>query len=56
MGINTYKEPVVSMREDCLICKRDILFKIHAETQGQLHYALDFFHQGHDIIQIEKNI
>ena len=32
------------------------LFKIHAETKGQLHYALDFFHQGHDIFQIEENI
>lgn len=32
------------------------LFKIHAETQGQLHYALDFFHQGHEIFQIEENI
>ena len=32
------------------------LFKIHAETKGQLDYALDFFHQGHDIFQIEENI
>lgn len=32
------------------------LFKIHAETQVQLNYALDFFHQGHDIFQIEENI
>jgi len=32
------------------------LFKIHAETQGQLHYALDFFKEGHDIFQIEENI
>ena len=35
--------------------KSQPLIKIHAETQGQLHYALDFFHQGHDIFQIEKN-
>lgn len=36
--------------------KSQALFKIHAETQAQLHYALDFFHEGHDIFQIEKNI
>lgn len=33
--------------------KSQALFKIHAETQGQLHYALDFFHEGHDIVHIE---
>lgn len=31
------------------------LFIIHAETKGQLHYALDFLKQGHDIFQIEVN-
>ena len=36
--------------------KSQALFKIHAETKGQLHYALDFFNEGHDIFQIEKNI
>jgi thymidine phosphorylase len=36
--------------------KSQALFKIHAETRGQLHYALDFFNEGHDIFQIEKNI
>lgn len=36
--------------------KSQALFKIHAETQAQLHYALDFFHEGHNIFQIEKNI
>lgn len=36
--------------------KSQALFKIHAETQGQLHYALDFFQEGHDIFQIEENI
>ncbi|HVT62053.1 MAG TPA: thymidine phosphorylase, partial [Legionellaceae bacterium] len=36
--------------------KSQTLFKIHAETRGQLHYALDFFQEGHDIFQIEENI
>lgn len=31
------------------------LVQIHAETQGQLHYALDYYHQGHDIFQIESH-
>ena len=29
------------------------LFKIYAETQGELRYALDFLKQGHEIFQIE---
>ena len=30
------------------------LFKIHAQTQGELNYALDFItQQGHEIFQIE---
>lgn len=41
---------------DSIVEKSQPLFKIHAETQGQLHYALNFFHQGHDIFQIEKNM
>lgn len=36
--------------------KSQALFKIHAETKGQLHYALDFFQEGHDIFQIEQTI
>jgi thymidine phosphorylase len=36
--------------------KSQVLFKIHAETKGQLHYALNFFNEGHDIFQIEENI
>lgn len=36
--------------------KSQALFKIHAETKGQLHYALNFFNEGHDIFQIEENI
>lgn len=36
--------------------KSQALFKIYAETKGQLHYALDFFNEGHDIFQIEENI
>lgn len=35
--------------------KSQPLFKIYAETKGQLHYALDFFRQGHDIFQIEHS-
>jgi thymidine phosphorylase len=38
------------------VAKSQPLFKIHAETQGQLHYALEFFQHGHDIFQIEENI
>ncbi len=41
---------------DSIVNKSQPLFKIHAETQGQLRYALDFFHQGHDIFQIEENM
>ncbi|MFA5959577.1 MAG: thymidine phosphorylase family protein [Tatlockia sp.] len=37
-----------------IIKRSQPLFKLHAETQGQLQYALDFFHQGHDIFQIEE--
>lgn len=29
------------------------LFKLYAETQGELDYALDFLKQGHEIFQIE---
>ncbi|WP_420324154.1 thymidine phosphorylase family protein [Legionella erythra] len=36
--------------------KSQALFKIHAETKGQLHYAVNFFNEGHDIFQIEENI
>lgn len=43
-------------RLNSTIEKSQALFKIHAETQGQLHYALDFFYEGHDIFQIEKII
>lgn len=36
-----------------VVRKSQPLFKIAAETKGQLHYALDFLKQGHDIFQIE---
>lgn len=36
-----------------VVKKSQPLFKIAAETKGQLHYALDFLKQGHDIFQIE---
>ncbi|EHL30460.1 thymidine phosphorylase family protein [Legionella drancourtii] len=36
-----------------IVRKSQPLFKIAAETKGQLHYALDFLKQGHDIFQIE---
>lgn len=38
-----------------IVDKSQPLFKIHAQTQGQLNYALDFLHQGHDIFQIGAN-
>lgn len=44
------------VRLNSTVEKSQALFKIHAETQGQLHYALDFFNDGHDIFQIEENI
>jgi thymidine phosphorylase len=44
------------VRLNSTVKKSQPLFKIYAETQAQLHYALDFFHQGHDIFQIEENI
>lgn len=31
------------------------LFKLYAETKGELHYALDFLKKGHDIFQIEES-
>lgn len=36
-----------------VVCKSQPLFKIHAQTRGELEYALDFLKQGHDIFQIE---
>lgn len=38
-----------------LVEKSQPLFKIHAETQGQLQYALAFLRPGYDIFQIEKS-
>ncbi len=36
-----------------IVAKSQPLFKIYAETHGQLQYALDFLRQGHEIFQIE---
>lgn len=36
-----------------VVTKSQPLFKLYAETQGELHYALDFLQQGHEIFQIE---
>ena len=36
-----------------VVYKSQPLFKIYAETQGELGYALDFLKQGHEIFQIE---
>jgi len=36
-----------------VVGKSQPLFKLYAETQGELDYALDFLKQGHDIFQIE---
>lgn len=38
-----------------IVGKSQPLYKIHAETQGELHYALDFLKQGHEIFQIEAS-
>lgn len=38
-----------------VVSKYQPLFRIEAETKGQLHYALDFLKQGHDIFQIEAS-
>lgn len=38
-----------------IVGKSQPLFKIHAETEGELNYALDFLAQGHEIFQIEEN-
>ena len=36
-----------------IVSKSQPLFKLYAETPGELHYALDFLNQGHEIFQIE---
>lgn len=40
---------------NAIVAKSQPLFKIHAETRGQLQYALNFFKQGHVIFQIEAS-
>lgn len=37
-----------------VIHKSQPLFTIHAQTRGELNYALDFLNQGHDVFQIEE--
>lgn len=36
-----------------VVRKSQPLFKLYAETRGELNYALDFLKQGHEIFQIE---
>ncbi|MDF1678815.1 MAG: thymidine phosphorylase family protein [Legionellaceae bacterium] len=36
------------------VSKSQPLFKLYAETKGELNYALDFLRQGHTIFQIEE--
>lgn len=38
-----------------IVSKSQPLYRIHAETRGQLQYALHFMKQGHDIFQIEAS-
>lgn len=38
-----------------IIRKSQPLFSVHAETKGELHYALDYLKQGHEIFQIEES-
>lgn len=40
---------------NAVVAKSQPLFKIHAETRGQLHYALNFVKQGNTIFQIEAS-
>ncbi|MHB1949663.1 MAG: thymidine phosphorylase family protein [Gammaproteobacteria bacterium] len=39
-----------------VISQSQPLFKIYAETKGELNYALDFLKQGHEIFQIEASV
>jgi thymidine phosphorylase len=39
-----------------VVRKSQPLFKIYAETRGELDYALDFLKQGHEIFQIEFSV
>lgn len=39
-----------------IVKKSQPLFRIHAETRGELNYALDFLKQGHEVFQIEASI
>jgi len=38
-----------------IVEKSQPLFTLHAETQSELNYALDFLKQGHEIFQIEAS-
>lgn len=37
---------------NAIVCHSEPLFTIHAETQGQLQYALSYLKEGHEIFQI----
>ena len=39
-----------------VVGKSQPLFKLYAETQGELDYALDFLKQGHEIFQMEVSV
>lgn len=41
---------------DCIVKKSEPLFVIHAQTKGELDYAVNFLKQGHKIFQIESSI
>lgn len=38
-----------------IVSRSQPLFKVYAETKGELNYALDFLKQGHQIFQIEES-
>ena len=38
-----------------IVSKSQPLFKLYAETKGELDYALDYLKQGHEIFQIEAS-
>lgn len=39
-----------------VVGKSQPLFKVYAETRGELDYALDFLKQGHEIFQMEESV
>lgn len=39
-----------------IVKKSQPLFRIYADTRGELNYALDFLKQGHEVFQIEASV